>query len=494
MEAPRQKLMNESATVVATTTFRLVLERSLELKLAMLGGTITSGIILRSETMAHPDAATMARAIATQLRARGHQAYLVGGCVRDLLLGREPGDFDIATSARPGELLALFPGSLAAGAKFGVILVPVNGFAVEVSTFRSDGAYLDGRRPVDVHFENTPQDDVGRRDFTINGLLMDPETNEVIDLVGGREDLRAGLVRAIGDPRHRFEEDHLRMLRAVRFAARLGFEIEAGTFAAIRESGAAIERIAVERVRSEIERILIEGGARRGMELLDSTGLLDHILPEVSALQGVAQPPEYHPEGDVWTHTLLMLEGLRSPSLELALGVLFHDIGKPATFRIDGRIRFDGHVEAGVKIARAALGRLRFSEATIRQVEALVANHMRFMHVQEMRESTLRRFFRLEHFDEHLELHRLDCSSSHGDLRSYEFARARYAAMPPEVRQPPRLVTGEDLIAAGYLPGPGFRQMLEAVEDAQLEGRLLSRADALEFLDREFGPPGHHGN
>ncbi len=439
--------------------------------------------------MAHPDSSARARNIALELRARGYQSFLVGGCVRDLLLGREPGDFDVATSARPAELLAMFPGSLAAGAKFGVILVPGDGFSVEVGTFRGDGAYLDGRRPVGVHFENSPQHDVERRDFTINGLLMDPATNEITDLVGGRFDLHARIIRAIGDPFRRFEEDHLRMLRAVRFAARLNFRIEDETFQAIRESAAAIERIAVERVRAELERILTEGGARRGMELLSSTGLLDHILPEASALQGVPQPPQFHPEGDVWTHTLLMLDGLQSPSLELALGVLFHDIGKPSTFRIDDRIRFDGHVEAGVKIARAALSRLRFSEATIRQVEALVANHMRFIHIEDMRESTLRRFFRLDRFEEHLELHRLDCLSSHGGLRSYHFAHSRYNAMPPEARKPPRLVTGNDLIAAGYLPGPEFQKMLNAAEDAQLEGRLASRAGALAFLEREFGPP-----
>ncbi len=439
--------------------------------------------------MVQTRAETAARGIAVRLRARGHQAYLVGGCVRDLLLGREPEDHDVATSARPDELLALFPGAAAVGAKFGVILVPADGFAIEVSTFRSDGPYRDGRRPETVTFEATPEKDVQRRDFTINGLLMDPETDEVIDLVRGREDLRAGLIRAIGSARERFEEDHLRMLRAVRFAARLGFEIEVRTLEAIRETSEGITKIAAERVRGELERILTEGGARRGMELLDASGLLVHVLPEAAALQGVAQPPEYHPEGDVWTHTLLMLGGLASPSLELALGVLFHDIGKPATFRIDGRIRFDGHVEAGVKIARAAMERLRFSEATIRQVEALIANHMRFAHVHDMRESTLRRFFRLERFEEHLELHRLDCLSSHAHLDAYEFARARYEAMPAEVRKPPRLVTGRELIAAGYRPGPEFARMLEAAEDAQLEGRVASREEALGLILRQFGPP-----
>src|SRR6185312_9478738 len=346
----------------------------------------------------------VAKSIIERLRAEGHSAWLVGGCVRDLLLGRAPKDFDVATSARPEELLRLFPRSGQVGAHFGVVLVRDGDAQVEVATFRSDLDYADGRRPTAVHFETDPEQDVLRRDFTINALLLDPATSEVIDYTGGRADLAAGVIRAIGDPVRRFREDHLRLLRAVRFAARLNFTIEPGTFAAMRELAPAIRGISAERVRDEISRILTEGGARRGFEFLDASGLLPEILPEVAALKGVEQPPAFHPEGDVWTHTLIMLEGLRNPPIELALGVLLHDIGKPATFRIADRIRFDGHVEKGVEIARALLNRLRYPGAVIEQAEALIANHMKFKDVPSMRESRLKRFLRMPKFEEHLEL------------------------------------------------------------------------------------------
>jgi tRNA nucleotidyltransferase/poly(A) polymerase len=340
--------------------------------------------------------------IARQLRSRSFQAWLVGGCVRDLVLGREPKDYDIATDARPDQLLGLFPRAQLVGAQFGVVLVD----GVEVATFRSDHAYADGRHPEHVTFETDPKQDVLRRDFTINALLLDPAflnspyswnslNSAVVDFVGGLADLRAGIIRAIGDPEQRFEEDHLRMLRAVRFAARFGFEIEPATMAAIQKLHSQILRVSPERIRDELVRVLIEGGARRGFELLDTSGLLRDILPEVAAMQGVAQPPEFHPEGDVWTHTLVMLEGLRSPTPALAFGVLLHDVGKPGTFRVADRIRFDGHVELGERIAREILNRLRFSNAEIDQVIALIANHMRFSHVHQMRESTLKRMLRL---------------------------------------------------------------------------------------------------
>ncbi len=427
------------------------------------------------------------REIALALRSRGFQAFFAGGCVRDPLLGRAPKDFDIATNARPDVILALFPGAQLVGAKFGVVLVPSAGPSVEVATFRRDGLYADGRHPESVVFSESAEEDAQRRDFTINGLFRDPETDAVIDFVGGRRDLERRRIRAIGDPHRRFEEDHLRMLRAVRFAARFDFEIDDATFAAIRDLRSHIHRIAAERVRDEIVLILTEGRARRGFELLDATGLLREILPEVCALQGVQQPPEYHPEGDVWTHTMMMLEGLENPTPELALGVLFHDIGKPSTFRIDGRIRFDGHVEAGIAIARGILARLRFSSAQAAQVEALIANHMRFIHIDKMRESTLKRFFRLSRFEEHLELHRLDCLSSNRKLGGYQLARERFAAMPPEVRQPPRLLTGAGLIAAGYRPGPEFSAMLEAAETAQLDGAVHTPEEALALVRSRFG-------
>ncbi len=424
----------------------------------------------------------LARGIIAELRSRGHIAWLVGGCVRDSLLGHTPKDYDVATDARPEEALALWPGSEQVGAKFGVVLVNRGGATVEVVTFRSEQAYLDGRHPGEVHFETDPAKDVLRRDFTINALLLDPFTGDVIDYVNGRADLAAGIIRAIGDPAARFAEDHLRMLRAVRFAARFGFTIEPETMAAIRQGHAEIRRISAERIRDELTRILTEGGARRGFELLDETGLLVDILPEVAAMKGVQQPPEFHPEGDVWTHTLIMLEGLQHPSITLALGVLLHDVGKPPTFRIADRIRFDGHVEAGVKMAEAILERLRYSRDQIDQAVALVANHMRFAHVHAMRESKLKRFLRMPGFDEHLALHRLDCLSSHGGLANYEFARERLAHTEPEQLRPPRLLTGHDLIAAGYHPGPEFSKLLELVEDAQLEGRVNTREEALELV------------
>ncbi|HEU5021860.1 MAG TPA: CCA tRNA nucleotidyltransferase, partial [Bryobacteraceae bacterium] len=378
----------------------------------------------------------LAKSIIGRLRAEGHSAWLVGGCVRDLLLNRAPKDFDLATSAHPDELLQLFPRSGQVGAHFGVVLVRDGDAQVEVATFRSDLDYADGRRPIAVHFETSPEQDVLRRDFTINALLLDPATNEVVDYTGGRADLAAGVIRAIGDPVRRFREDHLRLLRAIRFAARLNFTIEPGTFAAMKELSPAIRAIAAERVRDEISRILTEGGPRRGFELLDASGLLQEILPEVAALKGVEQPPAFHPEGDVWTHTLLMLEGLRNPTIELALGVLLHDIGKPATFRIADRIRFDGHVEKGIEIAHSLLNRLRYPGAVIEQVEALIANHMKFKDAPNMRESRLKRFLRMPKFDEHLELHRLDCLSSHGSLQNYDFALRKLHEAPPEQLRP----------------------------------------------------------
>ncbi len=434
-------------------------------------------------------AENLARSIVAELRSRGHQAWFVGGCVRDMLLGRPAKDFDVSTDARPDQVLSIWPGSQQVGAKFGVVLVTGEAATVEVVTFRSEDAYRDGRHPEEVRFETDPRLDVLRRDFTINALMLDPFSGEVIDYVNGRADLGAGVIRAVGDPVRRFEEDHLRMLRAVRFAARLGFIIEAGAMAAIQRCHSEISRISAERVRDELSRILTEGGARRGFELLDRTGLLEDILPEVAAMKGVRQPPEFHPEGDVWTHTLMMLGGLDRPSVTLAWGVLLHDVGKPPTFRVADRIRFDGHVEAGVRIATDILFRLRYSHDEVEQVTALVANHMRFKDVLDMRESTIKRFLRLPRFDEHLELHRLDCLNSNGYTQSYQTMKERYEHARPMELRPPRLLTGRDLIEAGYRPGPEFSRMLETVEDAQLEGRIGSAEEALALVERQFGPP-----
>jgi poly(A) polymerase len=440
-----------------------------------------------------------ATSIVQTLRQHGFQAYLVGGCVRDLLLQREPKDYDVATDATPDEVMNIFPETYAVGAQFGVVLVPVPedassnastpaSHAVEVATFRSDIGYSDGRHPDEVRFSRDPREDVARRDFTINGMLLDPVSDEVLDFVGGREDLKAGIIRTIGEPERRFAEDKLRMLRAVRFAARFEYQIEPSTFAAIQQFAHEIKAVSRERVRDELTRMLTEGHARRAFLLLDESGLLKHILPDISAMKGVAQPPEFHPEGDVFVHTLLLLENLPNPCpLTLAWGALLHDVGKPPTFRVaPDRIRFDNHVEVGVKMAEEICRNLRFSNDDTEQILSLVDNHMRFGHATRMKESTMKRFLRLPAFDEHLALHRADCLASHRNLSTYEFVQQKRDEIPPEKIRPSPLVTGDDLIAAGHAPGPKFREILNAVEDAQLEGRLPSRDAALEFVRREF--------
>ncbi|HET6143575.1 MAG TPA: CCA tRNA nucleotidyltransferase [Candidatus Acidoferrales bacterium] len=433
----------------------------------------------------------LAEKICATLRSYGHQAYFVGGCVRDLELGREPADYDVCTDARPEQVQELFPRSVAVGAKFGVILVLAEDAKdtptqVEVATFRSDGGYSDGRHPDQVIYSRTPQEDVLRRDFTINGLLMEPATREVLDYVGGRADLRAGVVRAIGDPRLRFSEDKLRMLRAVRFAARFGFRIEPETMAAAQSLAPQITQVSNERIRDELTKLLTEGAARRGFELLDDTRLLPLILPDIARMKGVQQPPQFHPEGDVWIHTLMLLEKLPAGcSPTLAWGVLLHDVGKPPTFSPatgpGTRIRFNGHEGIGARMAEGICRSLRFSNEETEQVESLVANHMRFKDVPKMRTATLKRFVRLPRFEEHMELHRLDCLASHGGLDSYAFVKRFLLETPVEKVYPPKLVTGDDLKGMGLAPGPRFREILTAVEEAQLEGRLLDRDSALEF-------------
>jgi poly(A) polymerase len=457
--------------------------------------------------------ASFSTTIVQTLRQRGYQAYLVGGCVRDLLLGREPKDYDVATNATPQQVMTIFPETYAVGAQFGVVLVPVpprperdvasnastesdclgvgastHAHAVEVATFRSDIGYSDGRHPDEVRFSQDPREDVARRDFTINGMLLDPVSGEVLDFVGGRRDLEARIVRAIGDPERRFAEDKLRMLRAVRFAARFEYTIEPGTFSAIQKLASEIGVVSRERVRDELTRMLTEGHARRAFLLLDESGLLQEVLPEISAMKGVQQPPQFHPEGDVLVHTLLLLDDLPHPCPPaLAWGALLHDVGKPPTFRVaPDRIRFDGHVDVGVKMAEAICQRLRFSGDDAAQVLALVDNHMRFGHATRMSESTLKKFLRMPHFDQHLALHRADSLASHGNLSTYEFVKEKLAVIPPEKMRPVPLVSGDDLIAVGHIPGPKFREILEAVEDAQLEGRLASKESALEFVRREF--------
>jgi len=497
--------------------------------------------------------------VTRRLHALGHAAYFAGGCVRDMLLGARPQDFDVATDATPELVQLAFPragsqNTAAVGAHFGVVLVldKVDDVrtATEVATFRHDGAYSDGRRPDQVRFSSDPREDVLRRDFSINGLLLDalrfeagdPLAECVLDYVGGQSDLALRLVRAIGDPKRRFTEDKLRMLRAVRFAARLEFTIEPRTMHTIRAQAAEIGVVSAERVRDELTRILTEGHARRGFELLDETGLLAQVLPEVVRLKGVQQPPQYHPEGDVWTHTIMLLEHLQplpglkprssgdgnsglkptSPSEELsdselktgspneelsdsglktgspngvsatlAWGMLLHDIGKPATFtppnpaKPGDRIRFNGHVAVGVAVARTILNRLRFSNEDAAQIIALIEHHMQFGDVMKMKQSTLKRFLRLPKFAEHLALHRADAASAHGDLRLYDFARQKFEELGEDQIRPLLLLTGEDLIAAGYVPGPQFRQMLTLAEDAQLEGSIATKEEALRLVKQQ---------
>lgn len=484
--------------------------------------------------------------IVRTLREHGHKAYLVGGCVRDLLLGREPADYDITTDATPKEVMRILPQTYAVGAQFGVVLVPLpksegisqpepsdfqselsnsqimlsvsqqnnsvisseaetsqsevsaqsrdlafpnsKANAVEVATFRSDIGYSDGRHPDQVRFSKSPEEDVQRRDFTINGLLLDPITNQVLDFVGGRRDLDAKIIRTIGDPAQRFTEDKLRMLRAVRFAARFHYSIEPKTLNSIQQLAAQIHQVSRERVRDELTKMLTEGHARQAFLLLAQSGLLKEVLPEIERMKGVEQPPQFHPEGDVFIHTLLLLEKLPHPcSPTLAWGALLHDVGKPPTFRVaPDRIRFDGHVEVGVKMAEEICRRLRFSNDDTEQVLALVNNHMRFASVQQMKDSTFKKFVRMPRFDEHLALHRIDCLSSHGDLTPYNFTREKIASLPPEAVRPAPLITGEDLIAAGYPSGPRFKEILTAVEDAQLEGRLHTPQEAMKFVKTEF--------
>lgn len=449
------------------------------------------------------DLKAQAVGIIRTLRQKGHQAFLVGGCVRDLVLGRKPADFDITTDATPEQVMRIFPQTYAVGAQFGVVLVPTaqeaqhgssgtgsdrpQPDAIEVATFRSDLGYSDGRHPDQVEFSDDPEADVKRRDFTINGLLLDPLTDEVLDFVGGRQDLKAKIIRTIGDPQRRFAEDKLRMLRGLRFAARFGYEIEPATFTAIQNHAKEIQQVSRERVRDELTKMLTEGNARRAFLLLDESGLLKQVLPEISAMKGVEQPPQFHPEGDVFVHTLLLLDKLPHPvPATLAWGALLHDVGKPPTFRIAERIRFDGHVEVGVKMARNILQRLRFSNDDCDQILALVNNHMRFADVQRMKDSTFKKFVRMPLFDEHLALHRMDCLSSHADLTSYNFTREKMASIPPETIQPPPLITGNDLIAAGYTPGPLFKEILAAVEDDQLDNRLHTREEALELVRKRY--------
>jgi poly(A) polymerase len=433
--------------------------------------------------------------IVRKLRAAGQVAYYAGGCVRDLLRGEVPKDIDVATDARPETVQKIFPRTYAVGAHFGVIVVLENDFQFEVATFRSDGVYLDGRRPVEVHFA-TAEEDAARRDFTINGMFFDPEKEEVIDFVGGRVDLERRLIRAIGDPAQRFNEDRLRMLRAVRFATVLGFEIDAATWEAVVASAASITQISAERIRDELVKIFLSPNRARGWDLLDASGLMRAILPELEAMKGCEQPPQFHPEGDVFKHTRIMLEMLPAEaSLPLVFSVLFHDVAKPPTATVDeeGRIRFNGHDRIGAEMTEQIMERLRFSRAEIDATVEAVRQHMVFKDVPNMRVAKLKRFMARPTFADELELHRVDCASSHAMLDNYEFLLKKKEEFANEPIIPPPLVRGDDLIAMGMKPGPKFGEILEAVETRQLEGALKDREEALEWIKAEFSATDKHG-
>ena len=426
-----------------------------------------------------------------RLRAASHDALFAGGCVRDRLLGKEAHDIDIATSARPEEIQKLFPRTVAVGAQFGVIVVLEDGGEFQVATFRSDGAYRDGRHPESVAFTNA-EGDARRRDFTVNGLFFDPLTRQILDFVGGEADLRAGILRSIGDPHARFAEDKLRLIRCVRFAASLGFEIEAETWRALVERAPEITAVSAERIRDELVKIFTQPSRVRGFDLLDQSGLLAILLPEVEALKGCEQPPDFHPEGDVFVHTRLMLSLLpERVSTPLVFSVLFHDIGKPPTFLIDetGRIRFNGHESISASMTEKIFARLRFSNAETEATVVGVKNHMAFKDVQNMRVATLKRFLARPTIDDELELHRVDCQGSHGLLDNYDFLLRKREEFSNEPLIPPPMITGRDLIAAGLKPGPLFKKLLDSAQALQLEGGLKTREDALAWLREELARP-----
>jgi len=423
--------------------------------------------------------------IARTLAEKGFQALFAGGCVRDMVMNRPPDDIDIATDARPEDVGALFPKTVPVGVSFGVMKVILEKQDFEVTTFRTEGPYLDGRRPSAVRYASA-QEDAQRRDFTVNGMFYDPLKGEIIDFVEGRADIKRRVIRTIGDPLKRFDEDKLRLLRAIRFAGKLGFKIELQTWDALCKLAPTVAQTSWERIRDEILKILLDKNRRRGFELMRDSGLLKEVLPDVANMIGVEQPEGFHPEGDVFTHTMLMLEKMEDPTPTLALGVLFHDIGKPATFAVRDRIRFDNHCKVGAEMAGRVCKRLRCPRRMIQQVEHLVSEHMRFKDVQKMRDSTLKRFLRSDNFDELLELYRLDCVASHGDLEAWEFCKRKLNELAAEEIRPKPVLCGKDLIRMGYRPGPAFSEILRAVEDAQLDGIVSTRGEAEQLVREKF--------
>ncbi len=426
-----------------------------------------------------------AETVVRRLQGAGHVAYFAGGCVRDALRGAEPSDFDIATSARPQQIVELFERTREVGAHFGVVLVIVGGHEIEIATFRTDGSYGDGRRPDSVEF-SSPEEDAQRRDFTINGLFADPLAGGLIDFVGGKADLDAGIVRAIGNPAERFAEDHLRLLRAVRFAARFDFEIEPATWDAMCAGAETLAKISAERLRDEFSKILLDANRVRGFDLLVDSGLMAQLIPEILDLKGCEQPPQFHPEGDVFVHTRLMLSLLEDePSLPVVLAVLLHDIGKPATYSYDEkdqRIRFNGHDKVGAGMAAKILKRLKYPNGISDAVVAMVDHHMVFIDVQKMRTAKLKRFMARDTFSDEMELHRVDCLGSWGGLDNYDFLNTKAEEFANEPIIPPPLLDGRDLMRIGWKPGPGLGRILTEIQDRQLEGTLTTREAALEWL------------
>ena len=430
--------------------------------------------------------------VVRRLQEAGFTAYLAGGCVRDMIMSRESDDYDVATSARPEDVSALFPRTVGVGARFGVVIVMEQGHQIEVATFRSDNAYIDGRHPESIRF-SSPEEDARRRDFTINGLFYDPATGETLDYVDGNRDIKAGVVRAIGDPLERFREDHLRLMRAVRFAARFGFKMEDETLKAIEDLAPMIQKVSAERICAELAKMLVDPSRAAAVELLDSSGLLEQVLPEMSRMKGVPQPEQYHPEGDVFTHTLRSLKSLDRPNFTTAMVTLLHDVGKPATFERNGdKIKFYKHEIVGEKTARKICQRLKMSRKESETVAWLVRRHMVFKDARRMRESKLKRLFATDAYDELAELSRADALASTNDLSDYEYCRMKREQMSEEEIKPEPLLRGKDLIEMGLEPGPPFGRLLESVYEAQLDGRLHTSQDAVEYvktlLKGEAGP------
>lgn len=421
--------------------------------------------------------------VVEKLQAAGHVALLAGGCVRDIIMGRTPKDFDIATDASPDETVKLFPEAVTVGKSFGVVRVKHKGHWHEIATFRQDHAYKDGRRPEKVTFCD-PETDAERRDFTVNALFFDPGTGTIHDYIGGQADIKARIIKAVGNPGDRFNEDYLRMLRAVRFAGTLDFKLEKQTFNAIKSCAGKISAISMERIRDELTRALTES-ARPGriLELLQELELLPVILPEVSAMKGQEQPPQFHPEGDVFTHTVIMLDKMEQPGPQLAYAILFHDIGKPVTARLDGdRLRFNGHAARGAEMTEKIMKRMKFSNNEIKTVSFCVGNHMRFMDVRKMRRATLRRLIGAPTFPVELELHKLDCIASHGDLSNYDFLVEYRKSFEEETKLPTPLISGKDVLDQGIAEGREIGKWKTLAYETQLDGKLKDREHALQWL------------